>query len=356
LNISINRDIILIVSVLTIGIKIIRIWRAKMKKTTLVCLVVAMFLSGCSSTTGTSINSNLQTAEETQQVDKTQYIMAGKVAANDEANIASKISARVSEISFDIGSHVNQGDTIIKLDIRDLQAQVDQAQAAVNTAQASLANATSSTRPEQIAQAQAALDNATESYEVAKKNYERTKTLVEADANTQQQLESAQQQLIAAESQQKSTQEQLNMLKNGATETSINVYKAQVEQAEAALKTAQTALSNGTITAPISGVVNSKNINVGEMASSNVTLASISNSSALVVNAYAPLEIVSKLKEGQDVAVKISEVPDKVFKGKISVINSKLNSQSRNDLVKVTLSDPDLLLKPGMFAEIGLNE
>ncbi|SFC41160.1 efflux RND transporter periplasmic adaptor subunit [Clostridium uliginosum] len=327
-----------------------------MKKITLVCLIAAMILSGCSVTNSTSVDSNLQTTENTQQNTKNQYIMAGKIAANDEANIASKISARVSEVSVNIGSNVNKGDTIIKLDTQDLQAQVNQAQAAVNTAKASLVNATNGTRPEQIAQAQAALDNATESYEVTKKNYERTKTLVEAEANTQQQLESAEQQLVATEAQQKSAQEQLNMLKNGATETSIDVYKAQVEQAEAALKTAQTALSNGTITAPISGVVNAKNINIGEMASPSATLVSISNSSTLFVNAYAPSDIISELKEGQDVAVKVSEVPDTVFEGKIAVINSKLNSQSRNILVKVTLSDPNAQLKPGMFAEVGLKE
>ena len=327
-----------------------------MKKTTLVCLFVAIMLSGCSSTTGTNINNNLQETEATVQSTKNQYIMAGKIAANDEVNIASKISARVSEISVDIGSKVNQGDTIIKLDTQDLQSQVDQAQAAVNTANASLANATNSTRPEQIAQAQAALDNATESRAVAQKNYDRTKTLVEAEANTQQQLESAQQQLVAADSQQKSAQEALNMLKNGATETAINVYRAQVEQAEAALKTAQTALNNGTIKSPISGVVNSKKINVGEMASPGVSLVSISNPNALCVNAYAPLDIVNGLEEGQAVVVKVSEVENKELEGKITVINSTLNSQSSNILVKITLSDSDAKLKPGMFAEVGLKK
>ena len=63
-----------------------------------------------------------------------------------------------------------------------------------------------------------------------------------------------------------------------------------------------------------------------------------------------------RLKEGQSVVVKVSEVPDKQFAGKITVINSKLNSQSRNILVKVTLADPNSLLKPGMFAEIGLKK
>lgn len=325
-------------------------------KKTLFCLITAVFLSGCSSNVSTSVNNSVQATKNTQQSTNTQYIMAGKIQANEEANIGSKISARVSEITVDVGSKVNQGDTIIKLDTRDLQAQVDQAQAAVNTAKANLANATSGTRPEQIAQAQASLDSASKSYEVTKKNYDRTKTLVDAGAEARQQLDLAEQQLAAIQAQYKNAQEQLNMLKSGPTQSSIGVYQAQVNQAEAALKVSQAALSNATITAPISGVVSAKNINVGEMAFTSATLLSIVNSSRLCVNAYAPLEIVNQLKEGQDVIVKVSEIPDKQFQGKITVINSKLNSQSRNVLVKVALSDSNSLLKSGMFAEVGLKK
>ncbi|EKQ51623.1 MULTISPECIES: efflux RND transporter periplasmic adaptor subunit [unclassified Clostridium] len=327
-----------------------------MKKTMLVCLVIAMMLSGCSSTASKSVDNNSQATQNTEQQSNVKYIMAGKIDANDQANVASKISGRVSKILVDVGSKVNAGDTIIQLDTQDLQAQVDQAQAGVNTAQANLTNAMSATRPEQIAQDQAALDNATENYEVAKKNYDRTKTLLDAEGATQQQLETAQQQLTAAESQQKTAQEVLNMHKNGATQTSIDVFKAQVEQAQAGLKIAQTALSNATVIAPISGVVNAKNINVGEMASANSTLLSISNSSALVVNAYVPIDIASQFKEGQDVVVKVAEVDNTEFEGKISVINSKLNAQSRNVLIKIALSDPNSVLKPGMFAEVGIKE
>lgn len=325
-----------------------------MKKIMLVCVILAMTLSGCSSTKSTS--NDLQTIENKQEQSRNSYIMAGKIEANDQVNLAAKNSARVSEVLVDIGSKVNAGDIIIKLDTQELQAQVDQAQAGVNTAKANLTNAMSTARPEQIAQDQATLDSATETHEVVKKNYDRTKTLLEADAATQQQVETAKQQLVIAESQQKTAQEVLNMHKNGATEASIDVFKAQVEQAEAALKTAQTSLINGTITSPISGVVTTKNINVGEMASSNATLASISNINALCVNAYAPLDIVNQLKEGQDVVVKVSEVENAEVEGKITVINSKLNSQSRNVLVKVSLSNQNLQLKSGMFAEVGLKK
>lgn len=325
-------------------------------KKTLFCLIAVVILSGCSSNVNKSVNNSVQAAKSTQQSTNTQYIMAGKIQANEEANIGSKISARVSEITVDVGSKVNQGDTIIKLDTQDLQAQVDQAGAAVNTARANLANASSGTRPEQIAQAQATLDSASESYEVNKKNYDRTKALVVSGAAAQQQLDLSQQQLAAAEAQYKTAKANLEMLNNGATKSSIDVYQAQVNQAEAALKVAQAALSNATITAPISGVVSAKNINVGEMASTSATLLSIVNSSGLSVNAYAPLEVVDQLKEGESVVVKVSEVPDKQFEGKITVINSKLNSQSRNVLVKVALSDPNSLLKSGMFAEVGLKK
>lgn len=325
-----------------------------MKKTMLVCLVLAITLSGCSSAQSTSNNS--QTIENKQEQSKNTYLMAGKIEANDQVNLAAKNSARVSEVLVDIGSKVNAGDTIIKLDTQELQAQVDQAQAAVNVAKANLTNAMSTARPEQIAQDEASLKSATEAYEVSKKNYERTNTLFQAEAATQQQLETSKQQFVTAESQQKTAQEVLNMHKNGATEASIDVYKAQVDQTEAALKTSQTSLINGTITTPISGVVTAKNINVGEMASSSATLASISNINALCVNAYAPLDIVNQLKEGQDVVVKVAELENAEVEGKITVINSKLNSQSRNVLVKVSLSDQNLQLKPGMFAEVGLKK
>lgn len=325
-----------------------------MKKIMVACLVLVVTLSGCSS--AKSESSNSQTNTNTIERSKNSYIMAGKLEANDQVNLAAKSSAKVSEVLVDIGSKVNAGDTIIKLDTQDLQAQVDQAQAAVNVAKANLTNATSTARPEQIAQDEASLKSATESYEVAKKNYERTNALFQADAATQQQVESSKQQFVTAESQQKTAQEVLNMHKNGATETSIDVYRAQVEQAEAALKTVQTSLNNGIITSPISGVVTAKNINVGEIASSNSTLISISNTSALYVNAYAPLDIVSQLIEGQDVVVKVSEIENTEFEGKITVINSKLNSQSRNVLVKVSVLDPNLQLKQGMFAEVGLKK
>lgn len=322
-----------------------------------ILLIVLPVLIGTSLFTGcTSNNNKNENAVQEEEVNKQNsiYLIAGKIDTDNQVNVSSKISARVLDISINVGSTVTQGDAVIKLDTQDLESQVDQAQAAVNTANANLTNAMNSTRPEQIAQAQATLESAKATNDVAKNNYDRTKALVDAEAATEVQLETAQQQLTSAESGQKSAEEQLEMLKNGVTETSIDVYKAQVQQAEEALKTAQIALNNGAITAPISGKVTAKNINKGEMASPGSTLVSISNPYALCVNAYVPLSIVKNLKEGQAVVVKVSEIEDSEVEGTISVINSELNSQSNNVLVKITLANSNSQLKPGMFAEVSV--
>lgn len=320
-----------------------------MKKIALLCLAAVLCLSGCSSSNTTGKNT-----KNIQETTNNQFLMGGKIATNEQADVSSKISAKVSEISVDIGSTVKEGDVIIKLDTKDLQGQVDQAGAAVNTAQANLTNAQSGTRPEQIAEAQINVNNASQSYQTIKKNYDRTQALLKSGAATQQELDSAQQQLSSADAQCKTAQEQLAMLKNGNTESAIDVFKAQVNQANSALKTAQTAFSNATITAPISGSIGSRNINVGDMVSPGTPIVSIINSSNLYVNAYAPLDIISKLSVGQAVVVKVSEISDKEFEGKISVINSQVNAGSRDVLVKVTITDKDPTLKPGMFAEVGL--
>lgn len=316
-----------------------------------VLLTAILLLSGCSS------NGQQPAAKEVsanEQANKPVYIMAGKVDAGEKADIASKIPARVSEILVDVGSSVKKDDPVIKLDTKDLEAQEAQAQAAVDTAQANLTKIKSGARPQQIAQAQAAMESAGKNYETAKNNYDRTNQLYLSGAASKQQLETAEVQFKAAEAQYNSAKEQLDMLKKGETKETLDVLESQVKQAQAALEVVKTQLDNATIVSPVSGVISAKNINIGELASAGIPLVSVVNTGSLYVNAYLPSGLTGKIKAGQKVIVKVSEVPEKLFQGEISVINPVIDSRNKSILVKVKLKDPDLALKPGMFAEIGL--
>lgn len=320
-------------------------------------LLVILILTGCSNNKNDNKNDNTnidKTANSNSQ--SIVYFMSGKVKADESADITSKITARVSDVSVDVGSAVNKGDYIIKLDSKDLEAQVEQQQAAVNVAEANLNKIKSGARTEQIDQAEAAFESAKTNYENTKTTNETNKDLYNAGGISKSQLDQSETTLAAAEASYKSAQYALDMLKNGETSETIAIYEAQLKSAQAGLATAQVQLQNGTITSPISGVVTEKNIKEGELATVGTPLLTIVNLDTVVINAYVPSTYINKIALNQEVIIKVSEIPDKEFTGEISVINSATDSKSKDILVKVKFKEKDPLLKPGMFAEIGIRE
>ena len=319
----------------------------------MIVLLVTSTLAGCSNNKNDNTN-----VDETVNVQdkKINYFMSGKVQADESAVITSKINARVLSLSVDVGSTVNKGDNIITLDSKDLEAQVGQAQAGVEVAQANLNKIKSGSRPEQIEQATAALEGAKANYENAKANNARNKDVFDAGGLPKSELDKSETTLTATEATCKSAQAALDLLNNGETAESIAISEAQVKSAEAALNTAQVQLQNGAISSPISGLVSAKNINNGELATVGAPLLSIVNLDTIMINAYIPSTLVNKISVNQEVVIKVSEIPNKEFNGEISVIDSVIDSKNKNVLVKVKFKDKDPLLKPGMFAEIGIRE
>jgi len=272
------------------------------------CLV-----AGCQADRG-SAGSSVPTGASQEK--SSVYFMAGRIEAGEKADISSKINARVLNVQVGTGSVVKKGDPLIQLDSRDLKAQTDQADAA-------------------LSQAQAAIKGARAGYANAQSSNGRNQKLFNAGAISKSQWEQSQTELASAESALKTAQ-------------------AQVDQAQAALELASTLLGNGIIVSPISGIISAQNINAGELAVAGVQMFTVVNTDSLSVNAYLPASLVNEVKTGQDVVVKVSEVPARVFNGQISVIDAVVDSKNNNILVKVRLTDQDSLLKPGMFAEIGL--
>lgn len=322
-----------------------------MKRVMLIIIAMVVVLSGCS-----VADQKDQPAITDLPASKPVYVMAGIIDANEKAGVTTKISARISAIAVDVGSVVKKGDTLITLDSKDIEAQVVQAKAGVDTAQANLAKMQSGARPEQLAQAQASLDSALTSYTNTKNSFERNQQLLTAGGISLAQLETSQTQLAAAQAQYTSAKDQLEMLTKGETKEALNVMQAQVKQAQAALDLAKTQLANGTITSPVSGIVSAKNINVGELATSSVILLSVVNVDSLYIKASLPVGFMESVKVGQEVVVKVTEIPDKAFSGEVSFIDTVIDSRSRSILVKIKINNLDPTLKPGMLAEIGLKK
>jgi multidrug efflux pump subunit AcrA (membrane-fusion protein) len=73
-----------------------------------------------------------------------------------------------------------------------------------------------------------------------------------------------------------------------------------------------------------------------------------------IVVAEVPERAMSRVKLGMTCEVRFFAIPDRVFTGRVSSISPVISKEKRVLNVQFTVKDPDNLVRPGMFAEIGL--
>jgi membrane fusion protein (multidrug efflux system) len=67
-----------------------------------------------------------------------------------------------------------------------------------------------------------------------------------------------------------------------------------------------------------------------------------------------PQQELAKISSGLEIRVQTDAVPGKEFKGKLTAVNSMVDSVTRNVTLQGTLENPDHTLRPGMFAKVEL--
>lgn len=238
----------------------------------------------------------------------------GTVNAEEDAAISAKVAAQVIAVPVKLGDPVKKGQTLIELDMKDLEAQLRQAQAGLELAKANLGKL------------QANLDNAAT-------NLERMQKLYEEGAISKSQLEGAQLQHTAA----------LEDLK------SLN---AQVKQAEATVALVQSQVDGGRISSPIDGVVASINIGVGEMVSPGMPVASVVKMDNVIIKTNLSEQNIGAIKKGSEVKVKIDALPGREFTGKVQAVSPASNPQTKSYPVEVIVENKEGIILPGMFARV----
>ncbi len=108
------------------------------------------------------------------------------------------------------------------------------------------------------------------------------------------------------------------------------------------------------ITAPIEGYLVEKKISTGSFIRPDMgdNLFTISDLKNVWVNANVYEADIAKIKEGNDVIVIPLAYPDKQLPGKIEKVSQVLDPQSKAMLVRITLDNKDMMLKPDMFAKV----
>jgi RND family efflux transporter MFP subunit len=139
---------------------------------------------------------------------------------------------------------------------------------------------------------------------------------------------------------------------NATSEIAYLTSKWQLEAASKGLDVVKTHMSKGFIRSPISGVVEDKFMNKGEMSAPGVPILSIVDVSRVKISAGIPEKYVNKIKKGQDVKITVDVLPGVDFTGSINYISASLSPVSRTFEIEVVINNKERLLKPEMNANV----
>lgn len=310
----------------------------------------------------------VKTAIATQQPIAADRTLTGTVESAETVTLTSRVMGQIRQLTVREGDRVQAGQQIAEIDVRDIQAQQQQATAAIPQAQSAVsiahsayltAQAQKSQAQARVQEAQAQLTEAKAELADAQLHQKRMAMLRREGAISQSRLDEANTRLSVIQARISQAQAGLTQSRTtvkqaqaavGQAQAQIRQAQAQVDQAQAEVKQTQANLDYGTVIAPFAGVITHKYTEVGAMAGPGQPIVKLERSGRLKLSVDAPESLIGQIQKGQSVSVQIDAL-NRQINGRISQIIPSADPRSRNFTVKVALQTTQDLL-PGMFGRL----
>ncbi|MET4076503.1 HlyD family secretion protein [Hymenobacter sp. UYCo722] len=284
----------------------------------------------------------------------------GGGAETDNAQVQADISPVIPRVGGTViavrvadNQAVRVGDTVAVLDDRDFRLRVQQAEQAVAQAEANVVLARQNTQAANqgtatvadnsgaaaasVAAARAGVRTAQVRLRQANQNLNRQAALLAEQSTTQQAYDDVKAEKDAGEAALNQAQAQVRVLERqaaaasktvgstrteaAAAGTAVRLAELAVEQARTNLATARLNASYTVLTAPATGVVSDKSIQLGQVVNPGQTLMRVANAGSLWVVANFKETQLEKMRVGQTAEVKVDSYPDKVFQAKVQSLS-----------------------------------
>lgn len=247
------------------------------------------------------------------------------------SHLSARSSGNVVAVNVNDFDHVKMGDIIFQIDPADYAAKRDQAKAALDSAMSQLRNLDNQENLQKAAirQAEAQATVARSNADLARTEAARQSALMDRGAGVQQNRDEAEAKVqttnasaLAADAAVASAQAQLQYIGGQRAQLSANV-----EAAEASLKSAELALSYTRIVAPFDGVVSERQVHVGDYVTTGTSTISIVPLPSVFLTANFKETQLSRMRENQSVTVTVDSLPGETFKGKVTRLSPATGSQ-----------------------------
>lgn len=279
--------------------------------------------------------------------------------------VSSQVSGKVIQILKDEGSHVNKGDTVIKIDPETYKLKLDEALASKEYAQAQYKLLKVGARSEDIKQAEDNLKQAHVAFDLAEQDKERMDNLYKSQSVTKKQHDDATANYEIASARLNSAKENLDKIKNLARPEELRQAEANLNKSIANVNLLQKNLNDCYVTSPSSGFITKKFVENGETAGMMSSLFQVADLGSVELVIYVSETELGKVKLGQEAEIKVDTYPHKSFEGKVIYISPQAeftpkNIQTKEErtklvfAVKIRIDNPEFELKDGMPADASI--
>ncbi|MCI6097769.1 MAG: efflux RND transporter periplasmic adaptor subunit [Selenomonadaceae bacterium] len=298
-----------------------------------------------------------------QQDNQEELVLQGNVDVR-EVSLAFRQSDRILEMLAEEGDRVQKGQVLARLDTRELKLQLQRLNAEIAAQQSTVDKLHNGTRPEEIRQAEGNLRQAQAAAEHAAGVYQRKRDIYTSIAGiSQQELDNAYHDMEAKQATMSVAEAALQEAKAGPRQEDIAGAEAGLQ----ALRNEQLRyiylLSQYELQAPDDGVIRSRLLEAGDMASPSRPVFKLSLPGKKWVRAYVPETELGRVYEGQQARVYIDSLPGKAIGGQVGYISGTAEFTPKNvqteELrtslvyeVRVYVDDADNVLRLGMPATV----
>ena len=125
--------------------------------------------------------------------------------------------------------------------------------------------------------------------------------------------------------------------RNATSQSEVDAAQAQLLEAEANIEKTEADISQKNIRAPFTGRLGIRLINLGQFITPGQTsIVTLQSLDPLFLEFYIPEQLLPRVKINQDILFSIDNNPNKVFSGKITAINAKVDAQTHNVKIQAT--------------------
>jgi membrane fusion protein (multidrug efflux system) len=140
-------------------------------------------------------------------------------------------------------------------------------------------------------------------------------------------------------------------MKKVVSSAELDSAQSKFRRLNAVVDQVRSSIAKKTLIAPFDGQLGIRQVNVGQMINAGQQVVPLTSLDPVFADFALPQQYLGQLTPGLEVHVTTDAIPGRVFNGKLTAINSMVDSSTRNITLQATLENPDHVLRPGMFAK-----